>query len=131
MRSFLLLASIAALVACGSSDTGGGSTGDAGVSDGRYHPSPNGVHITEDAACQGLLGAQEDRRQVLGCAGTSRTCPSLLRAEFQTECMEYDQGSLDGCVAYYAEQKSCDDFIAAVGDCVITPYPGTEPQGCP
>jgi len=116
---------------CGSDDaeTIPPPAGDAG--DGRYHPPPNGTHITEDAACNALSSAQSSKGLMLGCVVTVRMCPQLVRSEFTTACMEYDQGSVQGCVDHYNEQTSCPDFNTAVKDCVVTPYPGTEPAGCP
>ena len=63
--------------------------------------------------------------------GTSPTCPSLLRADFGTACMEYDQGSVEGCIDHYNDAKTCDTLALNADDCRITPYPGTEPTGCP
>lgn len=104
---------------------------DAG--DGKVHPSPSGVHTSEAAACTALIDAYAAARQTLGCTvGTMRTCPSFLQAQVGgTPCLEYDQGSVDGCIAYYGEQTSCDELAAAAEVCIVTSYPGTEPDGCP
>jgi hypothetical protein len=138
MRLFLTtLATMAALLTtpgCGSDETRvtAGTTGepmDAG--DGRYHPPPNGEHVTEDAACSALEDAQESKVQSLQCPITTRTCPSLLRVEFGVACLEYDQGSVQGCVDYYKSKTTCDDLAVAIKDCVVTQYAGSEPKGCP
>jgi hypothetical protein len=116
----------------GGGDTSGGAgttTGDSG--DGKYHATPDGVHITEKAACDALVKKQETKLLDLHCVGTGQTCPSFLRAEFQTPCMEYDQGSVEGCIAYYDQQYTCDALKNSFDNCVVTPYPGTEPAGCP
>jgi hypothetical protein len=102
---------------------------DAG--DGRVHPPPDGVHISETTACKNLVDAQGAKRLQLGCIGTDRTCPQFLRFEFGTECLEYDDGSVKGCIGHYNIQATCEDLNTAVKDCVVTPYPGTEPNGCP
>jgi hypothetical protein len=102
---------------------------DAG--DGRYHPPPNGTQIDEDPACQALASAQGNKRLMLGCVGTTAVCPGPLRSQFGTACMKYDQGSVQGCIDHYNKQTTCPDFNMAVTDCVVTPYPGTEPTGCP
>lgn len=102
--------------------------GDA--SDDRYHPPPDGQHISESAACDSLASKLEAKRLMLGCLNTGRLCPDFLRASFVTECLEYDQGSVDGCIDHYDEQMTCEALTAAVKNCVITAYPGTEPNGC-
>jgi hypothetical protein len=128
MRAFAFLALLA--VGCGGSESET-SADDAG--DGRYRPAPSGEHVTEKVACEALANAQEGRRAALaGCTITQPLCPSPLRTEFSTQCMEYDGGSVDGCIAYYGEHSAtCDDLKTAIDFCVITPYPGTEPAGCP
>lgn len=131
MRPLLVLVSCLALLACSSTDTDSSAAATGDASDGRYHPDPSGVHVAEEAACEALREAQENKRMSLNCVGTTRTCPSLLRAEFSTECMEYDQGSVDGCIDYYNKSPSCAELSKRVKDCVVTPYPGTEPAGCP
>jgi hypothetical protein len=132
MRSceFLFFLGIAAIGSgCGSDTETTPPTPDAG--DGRYHPPGNGVHTTEDGACQALTSAQNAKRLMLGCVGTTRICPDLLRSEFTTQCLEYDQGSVQGCVDHYNKQTTCPEYTAAVKDCVVTAFPGTEPAGCP
>jgi len=129
--SALLALTFAGCDGGGPSGPGGGSstTGDSG--DGKYHPEPNGTHISETAACAMLVKRQETRLLALSCVGTGQTCPSFLRAQFTTACMEYDKGSVEGCLAYYDQQSSCAAVRASFDNCVITPYPGTEPAGCP
>jgi hypothetical protein len=97
--------------------------------DGRVHPTPNGVHISETQACDTLQTAFRNHAMSLGCSSTTRLCPEFLRAEFGTACMEYDQGSVAGCVEYYQGLTQCAELDPAM--CVVTPYPGTEPAGCP
>ena len=131
------MSSIAALVsllfaACdsGPSGPGGGQT-TTDTGDGKYRPEANGVHISEKAACDALVDHQQKQLLALHCVGTGQTCPSFLRSEFKTACMESDQGSVTGCIQYYDQQNTCDALKAAIDDCVITAYPGTEPNGCP
>lgn len=123
-----------ALLASGCSDeaetSGGGSGGAAG--DGKIYPPTNGVHISEAEACQQLKAAQDQRRSAIeGCILTTRSCPDLLVVQFSVACMEYDQGSVQGCVDHYAQAADCDALKAAINDCVVTPYEGSEPAGCP
>ena len=116
------------MTACGDEDPP--AEEDAG--DGKVHPAPNGVHTTETAACDALVNAYEARRAALACTGTTRTCPGYLRVQVSgTACLEYDQGSVDGCIAYYQEQPDCESLAQASDICIVTSYPGTEPAGCP
>jgi len=130
---FLCLPVGSAVVGCGSDDTQAAtSSGAGGGGDGKYHPKTNGMHASEDSACQMLTSAYAARFAQLSCGPlTSSGCPYSLRAEFMTACMEYDLGSVQGCVGYYNQQPSCDALKQSLADCVITPYPGTEPKGCP
>jgi len=97
--------------------------------DGRVHPPPNGVHIGEGEACVSVQGAFRDQALALGCSATTRLCPEFLRSQFGAACMEYDQGSVAGCVEYYQGLTQCGELDPAM--CVVIPYPGTEPAGCP
>jgi len=133
MRTRLFVVSMSVVfalfaAACGGDETTN-TTGDP--SDGRHHPQGNGQHVAEAAACDALVQAQQSRFTALSCVGTTRSCPDFLRAEFTTACMEYDQGSVQGCVDYYAEATACDDLTKRIADCVVTPFRGTEPKGCP
>lgn len=121
----LLLLTLVLATACG--DSGESSDTDAG--DGKVHPEPNGVHVSEDQACVALHEAFQDQAMSLGCSSTVRPCPQLLRVQFATACMEYDEGSVQGCVAFYESQTTCEQLV--IEDCVATAYPGTEPGGCP
>ncbi|HSN97930.1 MAG TPA: hypothetical protein VLS89_06515 [Candidatus Nanopelagicales bacterium] len=131
----LFSAPLLALVgACGGDDDGA-SSGDppADAGDGKLRPPGNGVRTTEAAACDALYDGYESARQSLGCTvSTSRTCPSLLRAQVGgTACLEYDQGSVSGCVAHYGDQTDCSALAAAQDDCVVTAFAGSDPAGCP
>ncbi|UQA56410.1 hypothetical protein [Polyangium aurulentum] len=126
--TWVAISLLVSLLACGS-DEGPNDDPDAG--DGKYRPPPSGVHTTEDAACKTLLDAHSKQMLTLGCAGTSPVCPNYLRVEYGgVKCMEYDKGSVDGCLAYFQMQSTCDALGDALADCLITAYPGTEPAGC-
>jgi hypothetical protein len=100
---------------------------DAG--DGKVHPAPNGVRISETDACGTIETALLNRGLTLGCSMTVRPCPQLLRAQFTTACMQYDQGTVSGCASYFDALSSCAGLDSEA--CVVIPYPGTEPAGCP
>lgn len=134
-RCLFLLFSFGALLACGDPETDDASaTGVAtgGMGDGRYHPEPNGVQISEDEACAIMQGAFQDRLTTLqastGCTKTSRLCVNFLRLipGHDPDCVAYDEGSAQGCAAYY-KTLSCSELAEDV--CVATVYPGT--SGCP
>lgn len=121
--SFVVLALALFAVACGEEAPDPG--------DGKYHPAANGVHTTETLACNALVDAHGKALLALGCVGTSRTCPGYLRTQFAENCLEYDQGSVNGCVDYFKARTTCEELNAALDGCVITSYPGTAPKGCP
>lgn len=135
LLSLFALSSLFALVipACGGDDGDPPSNEQPDAGDGKVRPPPSGVHITEAAACDALLAAFEARRQALGCTViTSRTCPNLVRAQVGGEaCLEYDEGSVNGCVAHYNEQTSCEALAEALDNCIATSYPGTQSANCP
>jgi hypothetical protein len=108
-----------------------GSTGTGGGGDGKVHPPGNGVPMSESDACNALRMAQDSQYLSLGCVATSQTCPDLLRNEFGTQCLEYDQGSVNGCVSYYGMAASCAALDTAVADCAVTALAGSAPKGCP
>jgi len=128
----LLTLGVPLLPACGADDEPPPET-EADAGDGKIRPAANGVHTSEAAACDALLQGYEARRSALGCAvGTTRTCPGLVRSQVGgTACLEYDQGSVAGCLDHYAEQATCDALGTAIDLCVVTAYPETEGSGCP
>ena len=43
--------------------------------------------------------------------------------------MEYDGATVDGCVEFYGGLLECSELNGET--CVVTPYYGSEPAGCP
>lgn len=128
MRKMLATIALTALVAaCGTEDPTPEQPGD----DGKYHAPASGEHTTETLACSSLVDGHGKQMLSLGCISTSRTCPGFLRTQFGADCLEYDKGSVDGCLAYFKTMTTCQDLSAALDGCVITSYPGTAPAGCP
>jgi hypothetical protein len=121
----LALVGLLGPIACGS---GGGGAG--GGDDGKFHPATDGQPVTEPVACGALIDAIQAKFQALSCVGTTRQCPEFLRAEFGS-CLEYDQGTVQGCVAYYAKQTSCADLESAIDACAVEPIDGSAGKGCP
>jgi hypothetical protein len=129
---FLSTLLLAALAACSSSSAGtGGAGGAGGGGDGKVHPAGNGTPESETVACHALTSAVSSLSLSRGCVSTVPTCPDFLRAEFSTSCLEYDEGSVEGCVAYYGMAKTCDALATAVADCAVMPIAGSAPKGCP
>lgn len=137
MRLLLLLLVGAGLAGgCGddsssSSSSGTGAQGQGG-DDGKFHPPTNGTPVAEDAACRTLRDALESKLTSLqGCVMTLRTCPSLVQIVGGEPCLEYDQGTVQGCVTYYQEATSCDDLKSRADTCAFEAIAGTAPNGCP
>jgi len=122
MRRLALLALL--LTGCSGSD----ETGPLDAGDGRFHPPASGVQINEADACSRLFNALKDRAFDLGCTSTLRPCPELLRVDYGTSCMKYDEGTVTGCASYYRARTSCPELDPNA--CALAPYPGTEPGGC-
>ncbi|WP_156041584.1 hypothetical protein [Chondromyces apiculatus] len=118
------------LLACGGDEGDDGT--DPGPDDGRLHPPSNGVHITEADACSALLDAYTAQLDALGCTiTTTRTCPDLIRAMVNgTTCLEFDEGSVNGCIAHYGEQADCQTLASSLNYCAANAYAGTTSAGC-
>lgn len=99
--------------------------------DGKLHPTPSGERIAEAAACSALADAHSKTLLAVGCVGTTQSCPTLLRLQSGSDCLQYDKGSLDGCVAHIKEQTMCMAINASVNECVVFSYAGSAPTGCP
>lgn len=110
-------------------DDGTSSAAGGGVDDGRLRPDPNGVRITEADACEQLRGTLETKVQELACTKTLRPCPNFLRATYDPQCAEFDEGSVQGCVDHWNGIFNCS--ILDENDCVVTHYPESAPAGCP
>ena len=106
------------------------STGAGGMDDGKLRPDPNGVRISEAQACDAMRGAVDAAAQLMNCTKTLRPCPNFLRATYVTQCAEYDQGSVQGCVDHWSGITNGCQFLDE-GDCVVTFYPEAAPAGCP
>ncbi|APR76214.1 Hypothetical protein A7982_01561 [Minicystis rosea] len=125
----MLFASFA-VPACGEggADTGGAGGGD----DGKYRPAGNGQRQKEADACDALSKAQETRNQALACTATLRPCPTLILVQVGgTQCLEYDQGSVQGCVDYYNQQGDCAALAKSIDTCIVTTFADSAPNGCP
>ena len=129
----LLASSLFALSSSGcDADTATGTTGDPpDASDGKFHPPGNGTPMAEATACTVLTDAQTAQSMSLGCPSTTRVCPDFLRAQSGAECLQYDEGAVNGCLQFYSDAKTCKDVSAAAGTCVVATIAGSAPKGCP
>lgn len=127
MRILLVAAALLLASGCGSDEAKPAPTTD----DGKLRPPPSGERMTEAAACDALSDAHSKMMLAVGCAGTSRTCPTLLRSQSASECVEYDKGSLDACIAHIEAQTTCPDVASSLDECIVYAYPESAPAGCP
>jgi hypothetical protein len=130
---FALLAWGVLVVACSGSPvvaSGGAGTGGAGGVDTNFYPAGNGVHVLEAAACDELLAGYDARRQLLNCTGTVPICPSLMRSMSGAPCLLWDEGSIDGCVDFYEEAKTCEALRDHFDRCVPDFVEGSGGSGC-
>jgi hypothetical protein len=108
------------------------SSGGETQSDGKVHPEGDGVRQSEADACAALSAGIDAAFAKLGCVATSQLCPSLIQVTASgATCLQYDRGSVQGCVAYFGEQTSCEALTAALGNCVPASFAGSAPAGCP
>ena len=116
---------------CGS-ETGSGTTGALpDADDGKVRPAGNGKPMSEAAACTSLTDAQAQRSTAVGCTSTGRVCPDFLRAQSAVECVQYDEGAVQGCIQFYNEATTCDAVRKAGEICVVATIAGIAPKGCP
>ena len=115
---------------CSSTETTPATGGQGGASDGKFHPKGNAVAVDELTACDTLHTALETKQTKLGCILTLRTCPALVQVVSGKPCFQYDQGTINGCVDYFAQAKDCPELTKRSGDCVFQAIAGSAPQGC-
>jgi hypothetical protein len=117
---------------CGADTGTTGTTGDVpDANDGKFHPPGNGTPMAEGTACTTLTDAQTQQFMALGCASTTRVCPEFLRTQSGTECLQYDEGAVNGCLQFYSEAKTCKALSEAAGTCVVATIADSAPKGCP
>ena len=133
--SLVLLVTTSLVIAfssgCGA-DTTSGTTGDLpDANDGKFHPPGNGTPMSEATACTTRTDAQTPHYTAPGSASTTRVCPDFLRTQSGTECLQYDQGAVNGCLQFYSDAKTCMDLSKAAGTCVVATIASSAPKGCP
>ena len=132
LRVFLASSLFALLSSGCGADTTSGTTGDPpDADDGKFHPPGNGMPVSEAVACTSLTDAQTQHFMALGCASTTRVCPDFLRTQSGTECLQYDQGAVNGCLQFYSDAKTCMELSTAAGTCVVATIASSAPKGCP
>jgi hypothetical protein len=116
---------------CGS-ETGSGTTGSLpDADDGKVRPEGNGKPMSEAAACTSLTDAQAQRSTAMGCTTTGRVCPDFLRGQSAVQCVQYDDGAVQGCIQFYSEATTCDAVRKASEICVVATIADSAPKGCP
>jgi len=111
-------------LACSSDDPAGGGGGDD-----VYEPPGNGAPMGESEACQAIIGAEDAKRSALACGPVTRPpCPTYLQ-KGNPVCSQYDQGTVQACVAYIGAHASCDALTKK--KCVVKVLAGSAPNGCP
>lgn len=128
MRYFLALGALLT-IACG--DSGSGSGGSGGADDGKFHPTSDGSPVDEAPACESMRDQLTTVALDLGCVSTFETCPGFVRSVGGAECLQYDGGTIDGCVAYFGEAADCDDIKARAESCAFEAIADSAPGGCP
>jgi hypothetical protein len=88
------------------------------------------VRESEGDACKALSQAASAKFLALGCVSTTAACPDLLQAETGTPCLQYDAGSVEGCVTLFDQQSSCAALSDATQSCVPYYFTGSAPNGC-
>ncbi len=120
----LSLVGVVGAVACSSDDSSGGGGGDK-----PYEPAGNGTPMGESEACNAIIDAEDAKRAALSCGPVTRPpCPGYL-AKSNPACSQYDQGTVQACVAYIAGHASCDALTKK--KCVVKVFAGSAPNGCP
>lgn len=128
MKRLILTLGVLSLVACGDS---GGAGGSGGADDGKFHPPADGTAVDETPGCEALRKSLTDTGLALECVTTIQTCPGFVRSVGAAECLQYDGGTIDGCIAYYSDATDCDDLLARADSCAFEAIADSAPAGCP
>lgn len=96
---------------------------------GATQPQSDGDAISEDAACERLVAAEDDARDQLGCSKADRECPDYVRPAGSDPCLAFSEQSVEECEDIIANYGSCDDFERH--PCVITAMSGSRADDCP
>jgi hypothetical protein len=123
------LAAFALAVGCTTKNDEDTGPANGGSSGGGYTPTPNGVGMNEQEACETLLEAFEKHASRLGCTYTVPGCPGYIRESTVPECSQYDEGTVNGCADFYAGFSACSEFEKR--PCHIMNIVDSAPNGCP
>ncbi|PKN45076.1 MAG: hypothetical protein CVU63_09430, partial [Deltaproteobacteria bacterium HGW-Deltaproteobacteria-20] len=85
------LAAFALAVGCTTKNDEDTGPANGGSSGGGYTPTPNGVGMNEQEACETLRDAFDEHASRLGCTYTLPDCPAYIRASQAPACSQYDQ----------------------------------------
>lgn len=126
-----LLTLCTTLIGCSSSDDteAVGAAGSTQQQPEGFTPTPTGVRISEQEACEAYVAGLEAAAERLGCTMTTPLCPGFLRQSAGEACYQYDQGTVTACVAFFDEYTTCDHI--ATRPCIVHFYPDSQGLGCP
>lgn len=111
--------SLVVFLSCSFLGACGGESETSVPDDGKVRPAKNGKAVAELEACEAVKKGVQSKQDSLQCgAATSRPCPDMLRVVYGENCA-YDEGTVQGCVEHYGEQKSCDELTQAYEDCIL------------
>ena len=75
--------------------------------EGPTQPAGDGNPISESLACGRLTAAFAEANTRLSCSESAMSCPDFFRAS-NPPCLQYDEGSINGCVSAYGSAGSCE-----------------------
>jgi hypothetical protein len=91
---------------------------------GAYQPPGGGDPISEDAACQRLVAAEEAARRRMQCQPLDHPeCPFYVRPA-GTGCWRYDSETVERCEDFVQDYTACADFTDR--PCVLTAIPAPD-----
>ncbi len=111
---------------CVSSPDENGSVVPPAAGIGQPEAGASGRTVTAAAACIALAGAIAATNLRLGCSVATPKCSAgagYVAIAGSMPCDEYDQASLNACLAAYETFKACTDFDTM--PCVITAVPAS------
>ena len=83
--------------------------------EGAKQPPGKGDLLSEDAACERLLGGAKAAYKRLGCGALeAEACPAYVRPAGGSGCYEYFEDSVVACEQAYEDAASCRDLSPCV-----------------
>lgn len=124
-NSWILCAVVAAAVGC---EDNVGLEDDNPARSGAVQPAGNGTAVDEEEACAAVHDALSRRATDLNCPKPKPECPDLIRPAGGDACLQYDQGTVEACVAHIGRYDSCGEFTRS--PCIVSTIPGSVSAAC-